>query len=114
MLCSVLSEMTVKTNVRSTVANRNNHSKAGLNVCAITPEATSSFKSRNRAVADIVAARNLPQRLVATFAALDRLFHLVRGEFGLRPHLHATRHGARSAFACLGVDQLTLKLGKAA
>ena len=42
---------------------------------------------RNRAVVDVVAARDLAERFLAGRDALPRFLALVRGELGLRPSL---------------------------
>ncbi|VTZ51613.1 hypothetical protein MPC4_400014 [Methylocella tundrae] len=70
-------------------------------------------KSRNRAVRNVVGARNLTHRL-ALVAALDRLALLVICELWPAPHLHAPRFCALAAFARSGADQFALELGKPA
>src|SRR5208337_2280582 len=72
-----------------------------------------SCQPRNRAVRDIEGARNFARRL-ASVAALDCFFFLVRCEFRRSPHVNASRLRALAAFAGASADQLALELGKPA
>ena len=54
----------------------------------------SPLQPRNRPAAYIVGSPNLPKRLVAMIAALNRVALLMIGEFRPPPHLHTPRLGA--------------------
>jgi len=66
-------------------------------------------KSGNRRVADVVAARDLHQRL-AVVAPLDRFGPLVRGELRLAAHLQAARLRPCPAFPGGRPDEVALEL----
>jgi hypothetical protein len=61
---------------------------------------------------NVVASRNLSDRLAAFYAVLSFL-PLVRCELEWSAETLAARFGARAPFACSGSNKLTLKLRKA-
>ena len=81
-----------------------------LSPCARSSPAA-RLKPRNRAVAHIVAARDLAHRL-ARVAAADGLALLMVGELRLAAHANAAFFGAGAALAGAGADQLTFELSQ--
>src|SRR5262249_17929640 len=65
----------------------------------------SSGQSRNRAVRDVVAARDLAHRLAIDIASTDRLAPLMLGQFRFAAELDAAGPGALATLAGAGAYQ---------
>src|SRR3954454_19321150 len=74
----------------------------------------SRAKPRDRAVADVVAASNLAQRLIAAITAHDSFALLVWGELRLAAELHASRLCTGASFTGARADKFALELCEAA
>ena len=64
----------------------------------------SRHEPRNRAVVDVVAARDFTERFLAGSDALLCLLPLVRGELGFAAELHAVGDGSGASFASACAD----------
>jgi hypothetical protein len=88
-------------------------SRSKINMGALVSAWRASLQPRNRTVRYRIAACDFAHGF-ALVAAFDRFASLMGGKFRLAAHLHATRHGAGSAFSGARADQLAFKLGQAA